>query len=313
MDDSISKHSERALQNLANYVLEGKRLLFVTGAGLSVCSGILPYRGAPDAIWNNYLTETGTKSSFLNNPDKWWNEFWLRTHEKSMFFNARPNPGHVAITALSKICSIKVITQNIDKLHQKSGFRNEDLSQIHGELGSYKCSGMKTFCKYNVKEWISNLNLGNFAKKGTSLKKNNLLISPPKCPECGAYLMPATLLFDESYDSHDLYKYDQAREWVLHADVIAFVGTSFSVGITAIILEMALKAKRPLYNFNVGIDSEVHNYSMNHIIGSAVETLPRLFEIVFERQKTTFNNYSRQRLWLTKPLGSPKYEPLLEE
>lgn len=97
------------MQRLVHDLVSGAKVVFVTGAGLSVASGIAPYRGTPNAIWSNFITEWGTREKFLEDPKAWWNEFWLRTHETPQFLTAKPNAGHVAIASLSKVCHVRVM------------------------------------------------------------------------------------------------------------------------------------------------------------------------------------------------------------
>lgn len=91
---------ESGLENLwelAIRIAMGEDVVFITGAGLSVASGIAPYRNSANAIWSNFVVQWCTRERFMADPDQWWNEFWLRTHEKPEFIYARPNAGHEAL------------------------------------------------------------------------------------------------------------------------------------------------------------------------------------------------------------------------
>jgi len=228
----MSDNNQRALSDLADEIIIGKKILFITGAGLSVASGISTYRSEKNSIWNRFVTSWGTRSKFQENPLLWWNKFWLRTHEKPEFLEAKPNTGHLAISHITQRCNARIITQNIDRLHCFTLNVPNRLVEVHGRLGVYKC--VTPNCKYSWNESIIDLNLDDLAVEGTSLSQGNLeLRTTPHCPQCKKPILPQSLLFDERYESHSFYQWDNARDWMRESEVFVFVGTSFSVGITA--------------------------------------------------------------------------------
>jgi len=283
-----------SIEQLALDIFHGKKVLFITGAGLSVASGISPYRGAKNAIWNQYVTEWATKQRYLSNPLKWWNDFWLRTHETPEFLEADPNLGHKSIDWIVKTFGSKVITQNIDTLHIKSGMRESDLVEIHGRLQHYRCTNSR--CCYSSKESIEGLDLDAIAQPGTSLWKNNLKLRvPPTCDLCGYGILPQSLLFDEDYDSHNFYNVETAEQWIEDHDILVFVGTSFSVGITHQALDTATKRGKTIYNFNLYEEDLGMDVNMHHILGKSEVTLPLL-------AKNLWLLYSRPRIWSPRPV-----------
>lgn len=107
---------------------------------------------------------------------------------------------------------------------------------------------------------------------------NLQLREPPTCPNCREAVLPQSLLFDELYESHSHYGWDRCMEWMEEADVFIFVGTSFSVGVTAEAIDIAEKGKKIVFNFNLAeehFDCETYN-----IIGKSEETLPRLYNFM---------------------------------
>lgn len=70
------------LHSLVSDLLAGKDVVFVTGAGLSVASGVPPYRQDNDGVWSHFAEDWGTREKFAADPLEWWNTFWLPTHEK---------------------------------------------------------------------------------------------------------------------------------------------------------------------------------------------------------------------------------------
>ena len=114
---------------------EASRVVFITGAGLSVASGIPTYRGGKDATWSNFVYKWGTREKFLKDPLEWYNTFWLATHHKKSYLTAKPNVGHRTVALLARrFKGVRVITQNIDGLHLrgKHYVPDEQLVEVHG-------------------------------------------------------------------------------------------------------------------------------------------------------------------------------------
>lgn len=116
----------------------------------------------------------------------------------------------------------------------------------------------------------------NAAIDGTTMASGNLRIDPPLCPNCNTALMPLALFFDEMYASHRAFRYDDALHWLDECDSIVFVGTSFSVGITA---QAAQRRWAKLYNFNIHAERGAPARSQL-IQGSCEETLPAVLASV---------------------------------
>eukprot|EP00520_Triparma_pacifica_P015352 CAMPEP_0118653864 /NCGR_PEP_ID=MMETSP0785-20121206/12060_1 /TAXON_ID=91992 /ORGANISM="Bolidomonas pacifica, Strain CCMP 1866" /LENGTH=366 /DNA_ID=CAMNT_0006546439 /DNA_START=114 /DNA_END=1211 /DNA_ORIENTATION=- len=121
----------------------GTITVFITGAGLSAASGIPTFRHSPDAVWSGDVWTSATREVFRKNPTSWWNNFWLQSFPLA-FQGYSSNPGHEAI---AEICNnakgqVKVLTQNVDGLHQSTKCKwnwEENLVEAHGRLGLYKC------------------------------------------------------------------------------------------------------------------------------------------------------------------------------
>ena len=201
--------------------------LFLTGAGISVASGIAPFRGSdPDAVWNKDVLEMGTFRYFRSNPADQW-RWYLERFEACL--TAEPNPGHDAIAGIESTleasgrgCS--VITQNVDGLHAKAGTKR--LFEVHGSSRKMRCA--RNWCEFGSPNgtlpWDSTL--------FEAFRKSHKLEDLPRCPACLALLRPHVLWFDETYDSHKDYQHNAALEALHAASCVVFVGTSFSVGIT---------------------------------------------------------------------------------
>src|SRR5210317_2191670 len=102
-------------ESIADKLRESKKIVFVTGAGISQESGVPTFRGE-DGLWRNHdAMKLATIDAFYDNPKlvwEWYNE------RRMNIFQAQPNPGHRAITELEKYADVVVLTQNVDVIHQ---------------------------------------------------------------------------------------------------------------------------------------------------------------------------------------------------
>lgn len=265
------------LEILSEHLYTGRRVVFLCGAGISQASGIPPFRGPSDAIWQESLLEWGTKRKFLQDPPAWYQQFYLR-HFRASVLDKQPNAGHEALAELVQRfpSTCQVITQNIDGLHSKlqGTIPDANLIEVHGNVRNFRCFSTK--CSFERHKTV---------KMDEPIDR---LEQVPLCPECTGILCPATLLFDELYRDHVLFQFDKALEWLDNADVIAFVGTSFSVGITDIALEAARSRTRrgdfvQLFDFNL-VDNEprtrMSGVKVNFVQGACENSLPQLALLV---------------------------------
>lgn len=249
------------LHEVTRLVATCERMVWLTGAGLSVASGLSPYRKSRDAVWSRFITDWGTIERFHQSPAEWWREFWLKAHaDLALGRPVLPNAGHDAITRMvAARAAHLVVTQNIDGLHRKSGVPEEQLVEIHGRHDRFVCTRQE--CARAQQPYQS-----------VDLSKLDEGVVP-RCQDCGEPLRPLVLLFDESYDSHPAYGMRQARRALNDAEVIVFVGTSFSVGITDYAIRAGRYAGARLVNVNV---EAVEEHGFINLLGPAEQTLPAL-------------------------------------
>ena len=175
-----------------------KKIVFVTGAGISQESGIPTFRGK-DGLWRNYdAMKLATINAFYDNPKLVWE--WYNERRKNIF-SAEPNLGHKAIAELEKFVKVVVLTQNIDGLHQRAG--STEVLELHGSIVKIKCS----VCDF----------------------KNEILTEfiriPPLC-KCGNILRPDVVWFGESLPQEI---WQQAMIHASKCDIMIVVGTSLAV------------------------------------------------------------------------------------
>ncbi len=217
-------------------------LLVLTGAGISAASGIPTFRGNdPDAIWAKDVTELGTYRYFRQDPVGSW-QWYLQRFDAVL--GAQPNPAHKALVAieewqLARGGEFRLITQNIDTLHEDSGSTN--LIKVHGTADRVRCA--KHGCPNGSPRGSlerSSVDLATF-RDAPSLPKL------PRCPICGDLLRQHVLWFDEYYNQHIDYQFELAQESIQQMGLGLFVGTSFSVGITEMALQSGSLWRIPMF------------------------------------------------------------------
>jgi NAD-dependent deacetylase len=177
---------------------KAKKIVFVTGAGISQESGIPTFRGN-DGLWRSYdAMKLATIDAFYDNPKLVWE--WYNERRQNIFA-AESNLGHKAIAELENFSEVVVLTQNIDGLHQKAG--SSKVLELHGSIVKIKC----TVCDY----------------------KDEILTEfsdiPPLC-KCGNILRPDVVWFGEGLPQ------DVWEEAIIHAnscDIMIIAGTSLAV------------------------------------------------------------------------------------
>jgi NAD-dependent deacetylase len=222
-------------------------LVVVTGAGISLASGIPTFRGTdPGAIWTRDVTELGTWRYFQQDPVESWR--WYLSRFEGVF-GAKPNPAHTALAAierweLARGGRFLLVTQNVDTLHEQAGSR--ELVKVHGSADRVRCS--RVGCAHAAPS-------GSLARSDVDLERFRAAPGPetlPRCPACGAVIRQHVLWFDEYYGSHDDYQYRRVTRTVDRADRVLFVGTSFSVGLTESVLVSAEYARANVVSIDPG-------------------------------------------------------------
>ena len=213
------------------------KTLYITGAGVSAESGIPTFRGK-DGFWTigsaNYTPqEMATRAMYLEQPDEFLIWYFKRF---AKYRHIKPNSVHKWLSTK------KLITQNIDGLDGKAG--NKNYIPIHGRLDKV-CVLEREGIDVELIEapWDAIANTSGEDIGDTELKKillDAFRIPSSMKPQPGVSLKPFVLLFDEYYT--EMYRMNEAQAWMKDAENIVFIGTSFSVGITAIALEIGIQS-----------------------------------------------------------------------
>ena len=188
----------KMFDTVAQKLKDSRKIVFVTGAGISQESGIPTFRGK-DGYWRKYdPMKLASIDAFYDDPKLVWE--WYEDRRKNIL-DVKPNEGHFAISQMEEFKDVVVLTQNIDGLHQRSGSTN--VLELHGSIIRIKC----TVCDF----------IDNITENFESL--------PPKC-KCGSMLRPDVVWFGESLPQ-DIWQ--SAIKEASVCDVMVIVGTSLVV------------------------------------------------------------------------------------
>lgn len=228
----------------------------LTGAGISVDSGIPDFR-SPGGLWEKYPAEEYAGiDTFIEDPAKSWVLF--REMGRTVA-GARPNSAHAALADLEARAGLAgVITQNVDGLHQAAG--SKSVVEMHGEMRSLRCIRCNRSEPANPEILESE--------------------STPQCRSCGTALKPDVVLFGEPIKGAL-----EIQELVDGCDLLLVVGTSASVYPAAAIPLMVRGNGGAVYEFNTDqtrLTADSANEDDFFFKGRAAETLPAFCEAALQ-------------------------------
>ena len=190
-----------------------KKLVVLTGAGISAESGINTFRDA-DGLWEGHdVMEVATPQGFAANPALVLDFYNQRRKQLS---TVKPNTAHLNLVELENLFDVEIITQNVDNLHEKAGSKN--VTHLHGELLKVRSSADESL----VLDWNKDLVLGDLCTKNSQLR-------------------PHIVWFGEMVPM-----LDKAIEITKEADILVIIGTSMQVYPAASLVDY-IKPKTPIY------------------------------------------------------------------
>jgi NAD-dependent deacetylase len=210
------------IEQARTWVRDAKRVVALTGAGISTDSGIPDFRG-PQGLWTrNPLAEKMSNIHYyLADPEvrklSWQNRL------SSPAWNAKPNAGHMALVHLEQRDKLHaVITQNIDELHQIAGNSPDRVIEVHGTMRKVMC-------------W----SCGMRAPMQKALDRVRAGEADPACRECGGILKSDTISFGQQLVPGVI---DRAMQVAAQADLFIAVGTTLQVYPVAGAVDIARQA-----------------------------------------------------------------------
>ena len=247
------------IERAAAAIQESRGAVALTGAGISVESGIPDFRSA-GGLWSRFdPLEYATIEAFLQNPSKVW-EMIAELHE--LIDRAVPNAAHRALAELEAQGHLTaIVTQNIDDLHQRAGSRN--VIEFHGNGRQLRC-----------------LPCGEVSPAG------EMEVLPPTCRSCGAILKPDVVFFGEMIPRAAL---EAAEHAVSACDLLLVVGTSAEVAPAGEIPFLARRAGAVIIEVNLG-PTKISPIAEISIEAPAGEALPASVERVLPREEGTLRS-----------------------
>lgn len=245
------KNDGRPSLDLGRY----RHIMVLTGAGVSVASGLRPFRG-PDGLWNDQelvrLSDIGT---FREEPLAVW-RFWSEVRQRALA--AEPNPAHTALADFERRLGdagwVTVVTQNVDGLHQRAG--SARVVEYHGSVLRTRCSSPA--CDLEPYE-----------------DRESYVDEVPRCPRCGRPLRPDIVFFGEAIPPAAS---SAAQRAVFACDLFVAAGTSGTVYPAAGFADAAKLRGVPTVLINLEPLESRGPYS-EVILGKAEEAVPDFFGV----------------------------------
>ena len=227
---------------------QARRIVVLTGAGISAESGVPTFRGA-GGLWREYrATDLATPEAFARNPRLVW-EFY--NYRREVLASVKPNVAHKALVTLeNRTPDFVLLTQNIDGLHQAAGSRA--VVELHGNIWWVRCS-----------------------QCGRRSEDRRVPIPyPPHCDACGAMVRPDVVWFGESLDAQVL---QTAYAKLGQCDVMVVIGTS---GVVQPAASMGLYAQEHgAFVVEVNLEPTPYSRAFNvSFLGKAGDLVPRLVQ-----------------------------------
>ena len=244
--------NENNIAHAASRIRTSAHCVVFTGAGISVESGIPPFRGA-EGLWSRYDPTCLDISFFHAHPGEAWAA--IREIFYDFMGRAEPNEAHTGIARLEEMGLVKsVITQNIDNLHQQAG--SKTVCEYHGTTRTLSCTG---------------------CGQAIEAARADLHTLPPACAACGRVMKPDFVFFGEAIPEEAArFSMQEAN----NADVMLIIGTTGEVMPASLLPQLA----RENGCFMVEINTEPSAYTGAitdvFLQGKATEVVSRLVDAV---------------------------------
>ena len=240
------------MEEAAKLIMNANHVTAFTGAGISVESGIPPFRGK-DGLWSRYDPIVLDINYFHSKPK----ESWLVIKEifYDFFGEAKPNAAHIALAELEKMGILKsVITQNIDTLHQQAG--SKEVYEFHGNSRNLICTNCsKTFKAEEI----------------------DLSVLPPKCKVCETVLKPDFVFFGEPIPEPARSNSFNETE---NADIFLLIGTTREIMPASIIPQEAKRNGVKIIEINVETTNFTKSITDLFIEGKATEVMTGIVDYI---------------------------------
>jgi len=243
------------MEKARGWIAEAKRVVVLTGAGISTDSGIPDFRG-PQGVWtkNPKAEKLSDIRYYMADPEVRRLAWQSRLDHTA--WTAKPNAGHLALAGLERQGRLHaLITQNIDELHQLAGNSPERMIEVHGTMRKVVC--MSCGWRGPMQETLARVRAGE---------------EDPPCKTCGGILKSATISFGQQLVPEVI---DRAMQVAAEADVFLSVGTSLQVYPIANTVPLARAAGAKIVIMNAE-PTPFDDMADAVLPGSISELLPRI-------------------------------------
>jgi NAD-dependent deacetylase len=227
---AADRQGEAAPADRPAWTREVARLAVLTGAGISTDSGIPDFRG-PSGVWtkNPAAEKLSTYQAYMADPELRRRSWQSRLAHPA--WAAEPNPAHLALARLARsMIDTRVITQNIDGLHQRAGTPPGQVLELHGTMSGVVCTGC-----------------GDRTAMAGALARVRAGESDPPCARCGGILKSATVMFGEPLDGE---VFERAAAAAAGCDLMLAIGSTLIVEPAASLCAVAAEAGAALVIVN---------------------------------------------------------------
>jgi len=215
-----------------------KKIVVLSGAGISAESGINTFRDS-GGLWEGHdVMEVASPQGFKNNPELVLDFYNQRRRQ---LLEVRPNIAHLALAELEKTYEVSIVTQNVDDLHERAG--SSKIIHLHGELLKSRCTKNEQL----IYDCTTDITIGDFSENGSQIR-------------------PHIVWFGEAVPKLEL-----AIELVAKADILVIVGTSMQVYPAANLVNY-VKQKTPIYFIDPNPTINSHDFDSLTIISEKAST-----------------------------------------
>jgi NAD-dependent deacetylase len=248
-------------EKVADLIINAKKIVVFTGAGISTESGIPDFR-SPGGIWSRFDPDDFTYQKFISDPEARRKQ-WQMLGEGLLTTMAKPNPAHYAIAELYRLGKLDcVITQNVDNLHQKAGVPTERVFELHGNMQLAVC--LSCGRQYPFDQIKARLD------KGEEI---------PDCEVCHGLLKPNAVFFGEPLPQEVL---GEATHRSSSCDLFIVIGSTLIVYPAAYMPIYAHQAGAKLVIINLS-STPMEREATVLIRGRAGEAMSRIVDKVREK------------------------------
>ena len=244
---------------LAQVVRDARRIVVLSGAGMSAESGVPTFRDAQSGLWERFdPASLATQFAWDDDPEFVWAWYAWRV---GLVRRVWPNAGHLAIATWGRRRGVQVITQNVDDLHERAG--STEVAHLHGSLFAYRCAE----CGHPYD--------GEIEVPDEPVER----LTPPRCEVCGALVRPGVVWFGEYLPQDVMEAATTMIESLEPGDLVLSVGTSGVVYPAAGFPAMARAAGATTVEINP-TETEISDHFHHVIRDTAARVLPALAALV---------------------------------